>query len=148
MFDRVSIITPSLNSARFIEETLISVRDQTYQDIEHIVIDGGSTDGTVDILKKYEGGYDLKWIGEPDRGQSDAFNKGIKLSTGQWLLFVNSNDYVLKSHFRKSVGYEQKSYSLFYRPPLSFKKVEELQKFCKRLSVICNKGCQERAKPN
>lgn len=97
MFDRVSIITPTLNSARFIEENLVSVRDQTYQDIEHIVIDGGSTDGTVDILKKYQGEYDLKWISEPDSGQSGAFNKGVKLSTGQWFLFVNSDDYLLSS---------------------------------------------------
>ena len=95
MNPKISIITPSYNSARFIEETILSVKNQTYSPIEHIVMDGGSTDGTVDILRRYQGTYDLRWWSEPDRGQSHAFNKGIHAATGEWLYFLNSDDYLL-----------------------------------------------------
>lgn len=93
---KVSIITASYNSARFIEETILSVKKQTYSPIEHIIMDGGSTDATLDILRHYEGTYDLRWRSEPDRGQSDAFNKGIRVATGEWLYFLNSDDYLLE----------------------------------------------------
>jgi len=86
----VSIVTPSLNQGRFIEETILSVKNQTYPRIEHIVIDGGSTDGTMDILKKYSDS--LTWISEPDKGQSDAINKGWKMSKGVILGWLNSDD--------------------------------------------------------
>jgi glycosyltransferase involved in cell wall biosynthesis len=92
---KVSIITPSYNSARFIEKTIQSVQMQTFTSIEHIIMDGGSTDGTVDILRKYEGKYNLHWQSVPDRGQSHAFNKGIRLARGEWLYFLNSDDYLL-----------------------------------------------------
>lgn len=92
---KVSIITASLNQGQYIEETLRSVKSQTYSPIEHIVMDGGSTDGTVDILRRYEGTYNLRWWSEPDRGQSHAFNKGIREATGNWLYFLNADDYLL-----------------------------------------------------
>ena len=81
-YPKVSIITPSYNQSQFIEETILSIKDQDYPNIEHIVIDGGSTDGTIEILKKYGR---LIWISEPDKGQSDAVNKGIKIATGEIL---------------------------------------------------------------
>lgn len=87
---RVSIITPSFNQAKYIEETILSVREQNYPHIEHIVIDGGSTDGTLDILRKYED--KLTWISEKDRGQADAINKGFRRATGDILGWVNSDD--------------------------------------------------------
>jgi glycosyltransferase involved in cell wall biosynthesis len=83
-------VTPSYNKGRFIEETILSVKNQTYPKIEHIVIDGGSTDGTLDILKKYSDS--LIWISEPDRGQSDAINKGWRMSNGEILGWLNSDD--------------------------------------------------------
>lgn len=86
----VSIITPSFNQAKYIEETILSVRNQGYPRIEHIVIDGGSTDGTLDILRKYEDG--LTWISEKDGGQADAINKGFRRATGDILGWVNSDD--------------------------------------------------------
>ena len=88
----ISIITPSLNQGRFIEETILSVKFQDYPHIEHIVIDGGSTDETIDVLKKYENQYNLKWISEPDKGQSDALNKGLRMAKGKIIGWLNSDD--------------------------------------------------------
>ena len=88
----VSIVTPSYNKAEFIGETILSVRNQTYSRMEHIIIDGGSTDGTIDVIKKYEGTYDMHWVSEPDNGQSDAVNKGWRMAKGEILGWLNSDD--------------------------------------------------------
>ena len=105
---KLSIITPSYNSSRFIEETILSVKNQSYSPIEHIVMDGGSTDGTVDILRRYEGIYDLHWWSELDRGQSHAYNKAIDVATGGWLLCLNSDDFLLNDmvieHMMQAIG--------------------------------------------
>ena len=92
---RLSIVTPSFNQAQFIEETLQSVRSQKSSGLEHIVIDGASTDGTVEILKRYAstpGWEHLRWISEPDHGQSDAINKGFRMATGEIIGWLNSDD--------------------------------------------------------
>jgi glycosyltransferase involved in cell wall biosynthesis len=88
----VSIVTPTLNQGRFIEATIRSVRAQTYGNYEHIVVDGGSTDGTLDVLRANEGTYPMRWISEPDRGMYDAVNKGMRLATGDILCYLNSDD--------------------------------------------------------
>lgn len=88
----VSIITPSYNQAEYIEETLQSVMRQDYPNIEHIVLDGGSTDGTIDILEEYEPKYNLRWVSEPDEGQSDAVNKGFEKANGSIIGWLNSDD--------------------------------------------------------
>jgi len=88
----VSIVTPSYNQGRFIEDTILSVKNQDYPNIEHIVVDGGSTDNTLDILKKYEGTYNMRWISEPDEGQSDAINKGFRMAKGEIIGWLNSDD--------------------------------------------------------
>lgn len=94
----VSIITPSYNQAEYIEDTIRSVEFQNYENIEHIVVDGGSTDGTREILEDYCDSYDLKWISEPDEGQADAINKGFSLADGDILGWLNSDDiYISKS---------------------------------------------------
>jgi glycosyltransferase involved in cell wall biosynthesis len=92
---KISVITAAYNSARTIEDTLLSVLHQTYAEIEYIVVDGGSTDGTMDIVRKYEPRFygRLKWISEPDRGIYDAMNKGIKMATGDVVGILNSDDY-------------------------------------------------------
>ena len=87
----VSIITACLNAENTIEQTILSVINQTYPNIEYIIIDGGSTDGTLDIIKKYEDRI-AKWISEPDSGVYDGMNKGIIHSTGDILCFLNSGD--------------------------------------------------------
>lgn len=86
----VSIITPSFNKGPYIEETIQSIRNQGYTNTEHIIIDGGSTDETLAILKKYNG--QVSWISEPDRGQSDAINKGWKIARGEIIAYLNADD--------------------------------------------------------
>jgi len=86
----VSIVTPSYNMARFLEETIQSVLSQDYPRIEYIVVDGGSTDGTLEILRRYEGR--LRFLSEPDRGQTDAINKGFHLSSGSVFAFLCADD--------------------------------------------------------
>lgn len=88
----VSIITPTLNQAQFIEDTLCSVRDQTYPNIEHIVIDGGSTDATVKMLEGYRGSGRLRWLSEPDDGMYSAINKGLRMASGSIVAYLNSDD--------------------------------------------------------
>ena len=99
----VSIITASYNQGRFIEDTLRSVRDQDYPHIEHIVIDGASTDQTVDILKRYEGTYPMRWISKPDRGHADALCNGFRQANGEILAWLNSDDVYLPGAIRRVV---------------------------------------------
>lgn len=87
---RISIITPSFNQGRFIGETIDSVLGQGYPDLEYLVLDGGSTDETLDVLSSY--GERLRWWSEPDRGQSHAINKGLARATGEVVAFLNSDD--------------------------------------------------------
>jgi len=91
---KISIVTPSYNQAQFLERTILSVLNQNYPNLEYIVIDGGSTDGSVEIIKKYEK-YLSYWVSEPDKGQSDALNKGFKIATGEILVYLNSDDIFL-----------------------------------------------------
>ncbi len=89
---KLSIITVSFNCISEIENTILSVINQDYPNIEYIVIDGGSTDGTVEIIRKYSDRI-TKWISEPDKGIYDAMNKGILMATGEWVTMRNCGDY-------------------------------------------------------
>ena len=92
---KISLVTVSFNSAKTLADTIESVLRQDYDDYEYLVIDGGSTDGTVDILKKYEPQFSGKmhWISEPDQGMYDGINKGIRMATGDVVGIINSDDF-------------------------------------------------------
>ena len=102
-YPKISIITVSYNAVATIEQTILSVINQTYENIEYIIIDGGSTDGTIDIIKKYEDQISY-WISEPDNGIYDAMNKGIIKTTGEWIYFLNSGDYFLDNEIINKIA--------------------------------------------
>jgi len=95
---KISIVTVSLNQGKYIEDAIQSVLKQNYKNFEHIIIDGFSTDNTVEILKKYK---HLDWISERDEGQSDALNKGFKKCTGDVIGWLNSDDWYHENTFNK-----------------------------------------------
>lgn len=90
-YPKISIVTPSYNQGRFLEETILSVIDQNYPNLEYIIIDGGSADNSVDIIKKYEK-HLAYWVSEKDNGQTHAINKGFSRASGEILNWLNSDD--------------------------------------------------------
>lgn len=108
-YPKISIVTPSYNQAEFIEQTILSIINQSYPHLEYIIIDGGSTDESVQIIKKYE--KHLKyWISEPDNGQVDAINKGLRYCTGDIFNWINSDDYLAEN----SLNYIAENYQPGY----------------------------------
>lgn len=97
----VSVVTPSLNQGAFIEDTIRSVLDQDYPHLEHIVVDGGSTDATLEIVSRHS---HLRWLSEADRGQADAVNKGFRLARGEIFGWLNSDDLYLPEAISASVN--------------------------------------------
>ena len=96
---KVSVITATWNSGKTLRTTLDSVLNQSYPDIEHIIVDGGSTDNTMEIIREYEPRYNgrLRYISEPDKGLYDAMNKGIRMATGEVVGILNSDDFYTSS---------------------------------------------------
>lgn len=142
---KLSIITVSYNAAATIEQTILSVVGQTYPHIEYIVIDGGSTDGTVDMIRKYDAQI-AYWVSEPDRGIYDAMNKGIRRATGDYVYFLGADDWLRDDEVMQEVaafirvhpGYGLCMGNVFlYHPKLRMEKrqrtvfsIEEVKKGC------------------
>ncbi|MGD0877000.1 MAG: glycosyltransferase family 2 protein [Anaerolineales bacterium] len=95
---KISIITPSYNQGHYIEETIRSVILQNYPNLEYLIIDGGSTDETISIIRRYEKWISY-WVSEPDKGQSNAINKGLAKATGEWVAWLNADDVYLPGAF-------------------------------------------------
>jgi glycosyltransferase involved in cell wall biosynthesis len=100
---RITVITPSYNQGEFIERTIRSVLDQGWADLEYMVVDGGSTDDSVGVIRRYEDSL-AWWVSEPDRGQTHALNKGLDRATGDLVAFINSDDYYLPGAFERAVA--------------------------------------------
>jgi glycosyltransferase involved in cell wall biosynthesis len=97
IYPKLSVITVVFNSVNFIEKTILSVISQNFKDYEFIIIDAGSKDGTIEIIKKYQDKITL-WVSEPDNGIYDAMNKGVNLSNGQFIQFLNAGDIFINSN--------------------------------------------------
>ncbi|MFW5887134.1 MAG: glycosyltransferase, partial [Bacteroidota bacterium] len=91
IYPKITFVTPSYNQGEFIEDTILSIINQNYPNLEYIIIDGGSKDNTVEIIKKYEQHITF-WVSEKDNGQSHAINKGFARATGAWGIWINSDD--------------------------------------------------------
>lgn len=111
---KISIITPSFNQGKFIEETIRSILLQNYPNLEYIIIDGGSKDETIDVIKKYERDI-FYWISKPDKGQSEAINKGFCKATGDIIAWLNSDDYYQPlSLYFAALGLRERKSGLLY----------------------------------
>jgi glycosyltransferase involved in cell wall biosynthesis len=108
LWPKLSVITPSYNQGQFLEETILSVISQGYPNLEFIIIDGGSTDNSIQIIKKYEPWISY-WVSESDRGQGHALNKGITKATGEFLFWLNSDDICLPGSIQKTMETFQQS---------------------------------------
>lgn len=109
----VSIITVVYNGVNTIERTILSILGQTYKNIEYIIIDGGSNDGTINMITSYSSVV-TKWISEPDNGLYDAMNKGIKLSTGDYLWFINSGDEIASPNILENIFIKNDYADIYY----------------------------------
>ena len=88
----ISIVTPCLNSEEYLEYCIKSIMSQSYPNVEHIIVDGGSTDSTLDIIRKYEGRYNMRWFSEKDNSMYEAIINGFKLANGEIYAWLNSDD--------------------------------------------------------
>ena len=100
---KLTVVTPTLNQGRFIERAILSVLDQGYENLEYLIVDGGSTDETVEVIERYSDRIDW-WVSEPDEGQTDAINKGLARATGDVFAYLCSDDYYLPGAFDTALG--------------------------------------------
>ena len=132
-----SILTATLNRGVTINETLESVNCQTFRNFEHIIVDGGSNDQTIDLLKKYQEKYQLKWISEPDTGISDALNKGLHLAKGLFIFVLQADDLFNDQYsLEKAHRYINQHSADIFSFPVILKKSEGKEKIIKPIRLI------------
>lgn len=131
---RVTVITPSFNQGRYLERTIISIHNQGYPNLEHIIIDGGSTDESVQIIRKYEKRF-AYWRSRTDMGQSDAINIGASKATGRYIMWINSDDLLMPGALRTLIGTmkDDPAVDLVYGNQVE---VDEADRVIKRLFTI------------
>lgn len=137
---KITVVTPSYNQGKFIERTILSVLNQTYRNIEYIIIDGGSTDETMEIVNRYRGRIDVI-VHEKDKGQSDAINKGFKLATGTLVGWLNSDDVLYPDAIERiaSLYREDPSAAIYYGATLDYIDSDD-HLLHSRTSIIPNKA--------
>jgi glycosyltransferase involved in cell wall biosynthesis len=115
-YPKITIITPSFNQGKYLEETILSVLGQNYPNIEYIIFDGGSSDNSLDIIRKHEKNIAF-WKSEPDKGQSDAINKGLRIATGEIIGWLNSDDLLTPgSLFKIAEVFQDPKVSIIFSP--------------------------------
>lgn len=117
----VTVISVVYNGVDYVEETIKAVLSQSYPNIEYVIVDGGSTDGTLEVIKKYDDAVDY-WISEADGGIYDAMNKGVELSTGKWLNFLNVGDIFNGTGVFNGCGFDNKNVVIYYSDTILLKK--------------------------
>ena len=124
---RISIVTPSYNQGAFLERTILSVLNQNYPNLEYIIIDGGSDDNSVEIIRKYEN-YLAYWVSEKDNGQSDALNKGFRLCSGDYIGWQNSDDIYLPNALKEFADIVMKypNYDIYYSNKLNIDETDNI----------------------
>ncbi|MEY8714824.1 glycosyltransferase family 2 protein [Francisella philomiragia] len=145
----ITVITVVYDGEKYLEKTIQSVINQTYKNLEYIIIDGGSTDATIDIIKKYESQIDY-WVSEPDDGIYDAMNKGIDLASGDWINFMNAGDMfydksVLESIHNKLKGVFNYGHTLQFDSLGYTREVLASDKLWKRRMPYCHQSLFVRA---
>lgn len=129
----ITIVTSVFNAEKTLEETILSVIGQSYPNVEYIIIDGGSTDGSLDIIKKYQHAIDY-WVSEPDAGIYDAWNKGVTSSQGEWVCFLGADDYLWNAQTLNDMAKELKKIPSDIR--LVYGQVMLLNEFAQNIHLV------------
>ena len=136
-FPKVSIVTVVYNAQDVLEKAILSVLNQAYDNIEYLIIDGKSTDSTVEIIKKYDN--NIIWISEPDNGIFDAMNKGLKISTGDWMLFLGADDTLEPDGIQNLINHTNDADIVYGNTHLIFKNGQKRKQFSDPVECIKHK---------